>query len=518
MTRNVLLITADQWRGDCLGSAGHAHVSTPNMDALAREGVRFTRHYANAAPCAPARASLYTGLYQMNHRVVANGTPLAGRHDNLAKAARRAGYAPVLFGHTDSAVDPRDCLPDDARLRTYEGVLPGFDAGLALTEDEPEWRDWVAGKGVKLPPEHPHRGTLAVDDPPSGQAPGYPAEHSPTAFMVEQLTTWLDCRLDRPQARHADEPGWFAHLSLLRPHPPFIASPPFNAQVPPDAVTGLAAGGDWRAAAAQHPFTDFLGAGQSKATFIAGATGAVRDWDPADLRQIAATYFGMVSELDAELGNLFAYLKRHGQWQDTLIVLTSDHGEMLGDHGLLGKGGFHDGSYHIPLIIRDPRHLHGSGRTVNAYSEAVDIMPTLLDLLELPIPAGLDGRTLQPWLANAHPVWRQAAHWEYDFRNIPAQTSERHFDLGSCHCQLTVLRTASYKYVHFAGLPPLLFDMAADPSETHDLATHPNRLVTRMSCAEALLAWRAEHLDQSLALTILGDHGPTSIRRNTHHS
>ena len=91
MTPNILLITLDQFRGDCLSAAGHPLVQTPNLDALAANGVRFTRHYSQASPCAPGRASLYTGMYQMNHRVVANGTPLDERFDNIALAARRAG-------------------------------------------------------------------------------------------------------------------------------------------------------------------------------------------------------------------------------------------------------------------------------------------------------------------------------------------------------------------------------------------------------------------------------------------
>ena len=104
---NVLLITLDQFRGDCLSAAGHPLVRTPNLDRLAASGVRLARHYSQAAPCAPGRASLYTGTYQMNHRVVANGTPLDARFDNIALMARRAGYQPALFGYTDQAVDPR---------------------------------------------------------------------------------------------------------------------------------------------------------------------------------------------------------------------------------------------------------------------------------------------------------------------------------------------------------------------------------------------------------------------------
>ena len=128
MTRrpNILLITADQWRGDCLGVAGHPAVRTPNLDALARESTVFCNHHAACAPCSPARASLYTGLYQMNHRVTHNGAPLDTRFDNMALAARRAGYLPTLFGYTDTALDPRGRDPQDPALRSYEEVLPGF--------------------------------------------------------------------------------------------------------------------------------------------------------------------------------------------------------------------------------------------------------------------------------------------------------------------------------------------------------------------------------------------------------
>ena len=130
---NVMFVTLDQFRADCLSVAGHPLVETPNLDRLAATGVRFASHFGQAAPCAPGRASLYTGMYQMNHRVVANGTPLEHRFDNVARVGRRAGFAPALFGYTDQGVDPSTVSdPTDPRLDTYEGVLPGFDAVLPL--------------------------------------------------------------------------------------------------------------------------------------------------------------------------------------------------------------------------------------------------------------------------------------------------------------------------------------------------------------------------------------------------
>src|SRR5215203_2940279 len=145
---NVLLITLDQFRGDSLACAGHPLVQTPSLDALAAQGVRLNRHYSQAAPCGPGRACLYTGMYQMNNRVVANGTPLDARLDNVAKAALRAGYRPALFGYTDQSIDPREATGrDDPRMQNYSGVLPGFTPVLHIPDDHQVWLDWLGTKG-----------------------------------------------------------------------------------------------------------------------------------------------------------------------------------------------------------------------------------------------------------------------------------------------------------------------------------------------------------------------------------
>jgi len=141
---NILFITLDQFRADSLSCAGHSVVKTPHLDMLAAHGVRFARHYSQAAPCSPGRAALYTGTYMMSNRVVANGTPLDERFDNVALAARRQGYDPVLFGYTDQGVDPRTIADsDDPRLSTYEGVLPGFREVLHLPEPAVGWLEWL---------------------------------------------------------------------------------------------------------------------------------------------------------------------------------------------------------------------------------------------------------------------------------------------------------------------------------------------------------------------------------------
>src|SRR5579872_880540 len=149
--RNVLLITLDQWRAECLSILGHPCLKTPHLDALAREGVLFRRHFTQASPCGPARASLLTGLYAHNHRSVRNGVPLDDRHANLAREVRKAGYDPVLFGYTDTAIDPRTVPAGDPALETYEGVLPGFTPALPLPMYMKPWLADLAAKGYAIP-------------------------------------------------------------------------------------------------------------------------------------------------------------------------------------------------------------------------------------------------------------------------------------------------------------------------------------------------------------------------------
>ena len=502
MKPNILLVTADQWRGDSLSAVGHPVVKTPHVDALAREGVLFARHYASAAPCSPARAGLYTGLYQMNHRVCRNGTPLDRRFDNLALAGRRAGYDPTLFGYTDTAPDPRGLDPADPHLTSYEGVLPGFTVRQLLPEHEKPWLSWLRARGnthaqnrdVHLPLGVP-AGELSREPPP------YASEETQSAFLAGELIRWMD----------EQEAPWFAHLSFLRPHPPFVVPEPYNRLYPPQPPEAFHRAKDRAAEMALHPFVAYDLQRQRQAHFVHGASGAVADWSAEDIALIRAIYHGMVTETDAQLGRIFEALKQRGLWDNTIIIFTSDHAEMAGDHWSFGKGGFFDGSYHIPLVIRDPRHPEGHGGRIDHFTSAADIFPTLSEAWAVAPRNGLDGASLQPFLRGDTPDrWREAIFWEFDFRDVAGGAQERHFGLASRACNLAVLRDAAFKYVHFNGLPPLLFDLAKDPSETVDVAEDPAYLPVRLACAEKLLSLRACHLDQTLALTTLTADGPRS--------
>ncbi|WP_292079292.1 alkaline phosphatase family protein [Mesorhizobium sp.] len=501
---NVLLITCDQWRGDCLSAAGHPVVKTPNADALAAEGVLFRRHYGGAAPCSPARACLYTGLYQMNNRVCRNGTPLDARHGNIALSARAAGYDPTLFGYTDVSLDPRQLAAGDPRLRSYEGMLPGFTVRQALPEHQKQWLSWLRAQGIDT-----SSGSPGIHRPAEGQAecdvtnapPVYSKDQTPSAFLAGEFIRWLG----------EQEKGvpWFAHISFISPHPPFIVPEPYNTMYDPAEGPAFKRAASWQAEAASHPYLAYDLALQKRTKFVPGMEGGVPDWSEENFHRIRAIYYGMISEVDAQLGRIWQAIKSAGAWDDTIIVLTSDHAEMMGDHFMLGKGGFFDASYHIPLIVRDPRRRAAAGSSVEHFTEAVDVFPTLLDLIGAAPQRHLDGCSLTPWLDGDRPGnWRDAAHWEFDFRTIAAGEAERHFGMESRDSNLAVIRSADYKYVHFGGgLPALLFDLQKDPGELNNVANDPAYLPVRLELAEKMLAWRAAHLDQSLALAELTDGG-----------
>jgi arylsulfatase A-like enzyme len=494
--RNIVFITADQWRGECLSALGHPTVRTPNLDALAREGLLFRNHFANAVPCGPSRASLHTGMYLQNHRSGTNGTPLDARHTNWAKEVAKAGIDPVLFGYTDTSMDPRGAEAGDPWLRTYEGPLPGIRIDTMMGDRPRAWTDWLRANDYAVPDDI--RYAYSVRGPGPDYEDGaavpkplaLPVEADDTSFLVNRCIDYIRGAKGR----------FVAHLSILRPHPPFIAPEPYNALYDPRAVPGFKRRATPQDEGAQHPW---LAHQLSRKLFRAPA-------DENKLRRLKAVYYGLMSEVDAAIGRVIACLKETGRWDDTLVVFTSDHGEQMGDHWLLGKCGYFDASYRIPLIVRDPR-LAG-GHVIDSFSENIDIMPTMLEALGLDIPLQCDGHSLAPFLAGrAAPAnWRTEAHWEFDFRNPADDAAERGLGLTLHQCTLNVVRGARYKYVHFTKLPPLFFDLDRDPDELENRAHDPAYLPRVLEHAQKLLSWRMNHDEQTLTHIALTGDGPVS--------
>jgi arylsulfatase A-like enzyme len=493
--QNVLFITVDQWRAECLSAADHPIVQTPNLDRLAAQGVRFSRHFANCAPCGPSRASLLTGQYLMNHRSGLNGTPLDDRFTNIAREARALGYDPVLFGYTDTSLDPRPFDdPTHPLLRTYEGVLPGFTEGLTMPEPFTPWLEFLRGHGYEFG-DH----TEAAFDPDpsydttrhgSTWAPAiFAAEHSISAFLTDALLDHL---------RSSDD-GWFVHASYLRPHPPWRATREyFDRYDPADMLTPhrLAT---WEDEAARHPFL----AGALSLDFVRAPE------DELEQRQQAATYYALMNEVDDQIGRVLDWLEASGHIDDTLVVLTCDHGEQLGDHWLTQKLGWFDESYRIPLIIRDPRAGAEStrGTVVDAFTENVDVMPTLLDWLGVEhLPLQCDGRSLVPFIEGSAPSgWRDNVRWEFDFR-IP-QLRPHPLGMRMDQAVLAVVRTDDRKYVHFPTLPTVLEDLAEDPHELRDVSADARYSDDLHAMKDRMLNWRIEHAERALGSMMLTPDG-----------
>ncbi len=516
MSRNVLFITVDQWRGDSLSALGHPVLTTPTLDRLASRGTLFANHWANAAPCGPSRACLYTGTYLHHNRSVTNGTPLDARFTNVALLAREAGYDPVLFGYTDTSVDPRTVPAGDPRLHSYEGVLPGFRAVVhdPWEAGSIEWGRWLAAQGVDVPSRPrdlylPIAGYPGADRHGSTWAPArFPAEQSETAFLVEELTTWLD--------RHGDRP-FFVHASFIRPHPPRRNPVGYHDLYDADALPPFVAAATRAEEASAHPLNGL----------VLSTPAVAAPEDERERRQMRATYHGAQREVDDRLGVLFEYLDTTGLSDSTLVVVTSDHGEMGGDHWLFEKLGYWDESFHVPLVVRDPdRAADGArGGVVTAFTESVDVLPTICRWLDIEVPLQADGRALQPFLRgeglghDGRPEhWRDDAHWSWNFSSPATRSAERHLGLPMAHCSLDVSRGATVKYVQFAAdpavFPPILFDLSTDPHQLHDLVPDGGVAQLGWDAAQRLARWRMRNDDRTLTGTMLTERAGAVVTRD----
>lgn len=491
--RNVLLIVVDQWRADFVPRLGAGFLRTPNLDRLCREGVAFRNHVTTAVPCGPARASLLTGLYLMNHRAVQNTVPLDTRHMNLGKALRLIGYDPALVGYTTTTPDPRTTGPRDPRFTSLGDLMDGFRSVGAFEPTMDGYFGWLAQKGFRLPdrrediwlPEGEDAVPGATDRPCR-----VPAELSDSAYFTERALAYLKGKGGKP---------WFLHLGYYRPHPPFVAPAPYHAMYRPADMPAPARRASPAEEARQHPLLDHYIRSTRQASFFERAAGDGAAMGEAEVRQMRATYCGLISEIDECLGRVFAYLDETGQWRDTLVVFTSDHGEQLGDHHLLGKNGYFDESFRVPLVVKDPDAPGQAGRVEDAFTESVDVMPTVLEWLGGQAPRACDGRSLLPLARGSRPAdWRDLLHYEFDFRDVFYNAPESALGIGMDEASLCAVQDARFKYVHFAALPPLLFDLERDPCQFENRAEDPAYAGVVKEYAQRALSWRLRHAERTL--------------------
>ncbi|MEZ5911189.1 MAG: sulfatase-like hydrolase/transferase [Paracoccaceae bacterium] len=498
--KNVLFIVIDQFRADLLFGDLGRKVDLPNLRAFADDAVSFHNHFSVTNPCGPSRVSLLTGQYAMNHRSVRNGTPL--RHDtpNLATEARKAGYLPLLFGYTDVSRDPRAWHPNDPSLKTYELPITGFEEVVEMRLDESyPWRAHLKARGYDLPDYADfYRPAAAAGQLPRIDDPAfYRAEDSDTAFLTDACLNALAVR----------GAGWFAHLTYIRPHPPFVAPAPYNRMYDNTDLPPPVRHADPEEEGAMHPFLAASASDAAIAETVKGFAGLENSQD--NVRRLRAIYAGLASEVDHHIGRVIRFLKDTGHYDNTLIVITADHGEMLGDHDAWGKSTIYQAAYHVPLMIRDPNHAGQAGRTVADFTESVDLMPTILSWIGRRPPHSANGRSLAPFLCGERPEdWRDSSYSELHYGEpvIPTKPQSR-LKLTERQASLAILRTRDHTLVHFnGGLPPLLFDMTKK-GEMKDMAGDPAYAGTLLAMTRRLLDHRMSHADSTLSNIVITPAG-----------
>ncbi len=493
---NVLIVVIDQLRADCLGLAIGSRSILPNLNAFAEDAVLFRSHFSVVNPCGPSRTSLLTGLYAMNHRSVRNGTPLRHGITNLALEARKSGYEPLLFGYTDTSNDPRRLHAEDPDLRDYERVMQGFNEVVEMrqTAQSFPWRAHLRRRGYELPPYSrfyaPARHDAEIGPRPDDPA-FYRAEDSDTAFLTDACLSELAVRSEAP---------WFALLTYIRPHPPLIAPMPYNRMYEGQPLPPLRRGATAEREASTHPFLAANLRRDMINSLVSGYSCGLDNESPQDVDMMRSVYFGLATEVDHHIGRIIDFLKRSGQFDRTLVVVTADHGEMLGDRRQWGKMSPFNSAYRTPLLVRDPDGV--GGVEIEAMTESVDIMPTILERIGGPVPRGVNGRSLLPFLRGDTPAnWRDYSYSELDFGD-PEEPTIWQTDLGLSlrEANLAIIRETERLFVHFnGGLAPLLFDLSGADGEADDLAYDPNWQGEVLRLTRKLLNHRMRCADHTLS-------------------
>ncbi|MDH3683315.1 MAG: sulfatase-like hydrolase/transferase [Acidimicrobiia bacterium] len=462
---DVLFCVADQWRADALGVLGTAGVRTPNLDALAAEGVLFANHWCQASPCGPARASLLTGTAVSTHGQWTNDDAARPDLATLAETLRSAGVSPILVGYTDTPQHPTAAGAGDP-ARWSELVDPAFDVAFPFIWQHgfPAWRAVLAERGYDVDTDHPF-GLYAPDGEPDTDslAPArYRADDSDVAVLTDAAIEVLDRR----------ETPSLLHLTWLRPHPPLTPPRPYHRLVDPDEVALPQRPLPVDVEATRHPYFQLTVPGRSMTEYLQRRC-RLDDVGERDDRLIRAAYYGLVAEVDEQFGRLVAELRRRDRYDTTLIVVTSDHGDALGDHWIYGRRGPFDGHAQVPCIVRDPRPSADStrGTMVGELTTNIDLLPTICGVLGIDPPGSAEGRSLEPFLDDAPlPGWRDHVRFDMSFHDHARAAGAATPADSPAGNRFTMVRTADHRLVRFHELPPLLFDLADDPHETIDRA------------------------------------------------
>ncbi|MCL4507822.1 MAG: sulfatase-like hydrolase/transferase [Chloroflexi bacterium] len=468
---NILFITTDQQHYDTLGVM-NPRIHTPALDRLAREGARYTRAYCTNPTCSPSRSSMITGLYPAWHHCWAIGVKLPEDVPTVGDIFSANGYETVLIGKahfqplkSQPGSESLECQPTLRDLdfwRGFHGSWYGFDhvetARMHGNESHAgqHYAIWMEEKGLhnwrdyfqQWPPDpgDKYRGPYYMRD---AQAWDLPEEFHHTHWIGERTVAHIE------RCAAADKP-FFLWASFFDPHPPYTLPEPWASMYDPAGMQpGALLPGEFDHMPPQfartlqeHP--DYSDYSEPGGQGLHGFHSHLHTRE--ELQRSMATYYGMLSLIDAEVGRILAALDRLHLAENTLVVFTTDHGHFLGQHGLIAKGAFHyEDLLRVPMIVRQPGVVP-AGVVSDALQSQIDYAPTFLSAAGLPVPGLMQG-------VSQLDVWRGAA-----------ESARDHALIENRHNPTTVhLRTyvnQRYKLTVYRGADTgELFDLQDDPQE-----------------------------------------------------
>jgi arylsulfatase A-like enzyme len=433
--RNLLLIVIDGQRAEMMGCAGNRLLQTPHLDALAKRGVRFDNSFSAHSVCMPSRASILTGRYPGVHGTYSNGVPLRDSEVTLARVLEEQGYETAAVG----------------KLHLLPLAQPGSQDNAT--------------------PGHSYFGfreTHLTANRPGPEFAAYAKNH-PEVTDVEWIADRAVDFLRR--AARASKP-FFAQVSFKNLSPPDAPPPEFRRMYAP----------------ADMPMPERRKGELAKKPLHyqkVYENQRARGWYPDDsrYRELMAAYYGEMSFIDRQIGRVLDQLESAGLRDQTMIVLTADHGLCLGDHWVWRHGPWlYDQVIKVPLIVAAPDL--GGGRMVSELVESVDIMPTVLGWMGQIVPHGVQGKSLAPLLAGRPGSWSKNTAW-VDDRESPELDAHGYPSKGF---RVMALRSKDWKYVHYPGQPlGELYDLRNDPDEFDNLWNDPARRRLRDDCRDRLL-------------------------------
>lgn len=455
---NILWYCADQMRYDTIAALGNSEIRTPNLDRLTKSGMAFTRAYAQCQVCTPSRASFLTGRYPASTRVYRNGTAAFPPGEVLVtKLLADAGYDCGLIGklHLSSATAGETRIDDGYRFFQWS-----HNPMTGEADEQNAYHHWLRQKKNADPDE-------LFESQLGFVAPGVPEELHQTTWCTEMALHFLDEKRDQP---------WLLSINPYDPHPPFDPPEEYLNHYDPEQLTpplfresDLVRQEQFKTVRAQTVnAVDPSGSSSSSVDYESQSARGYRPPESYDGREAKAAYYAMIELIDHQFGRILDRLEATGELEKTVIVFMSDHGELLGDHGLMYKGcRFFEGLVHVPLIISTPKMVTSS-TVSNALVELVDVAPTLLELAGSVIPDRMQGQSLAPILRGDADIHFHKSTVFCDFNDSVGYSPIPDYT------QATMTFDGRYKlalyHSHDIGE---LFDLDSDPGEFENLFDDP---------------------------------------------